>query len=171
MYSKDGGVTVDEWEAASAEDRFFRFDKLRGVRPESALDPSTLTYMRFRAWVSEPPFRTFMENLTGVPLGPSDDFGAHRFRPGDFLRDHDDDNRGRRISLVMYLTPGWHPEYGGALTMQHPGGSDVSTVHAGFNSMVVFDVAVGSRHRVESISERAGDLGRCTFGGWFPDAP
>ena len=169
LYSKEGGVEAEEWNAAPDADRFFRFDKLAGIRPEAALEPSTITYMQFRAWVTQPAFRGFMEAITGVALGESDDFGIHRFRRGDFLRDHDDDNRGRRIALVMYLTPGWEPAFGGSLAMQHPDGT-VETVDAAFNSMVVFDVAIGSTHHVQPISEDAGDLGRCTFGGWFPDA-
>ena len=169
LYSKDTDVTEDDWQRADQADRFFRFDKLRGIRPEAALEPAAIRYMRFRSWVAQPAFRGFMEVLTGLSLGPSDDFGAHRFRQGDFLRDHDDDNRGRRLSLVMYLTPDWRPEFGGALTMQHPDSDEASTVPASFNSMAVFDVGVGSRHRVEAISEQAGDHNRCTFGGWFPD--
>jgi len=169
LYSKDGGVQADEWDLAPDEDRFFRFEKLAGIRPEAALEPSTITYMRFRSWVTQAAFRGFMEELTGLPLGESDDFGIHRFRRGDFLRDHDDDNRNRRIALVMYLTPDWQPEYGGALAMQHPDGT-VETVQAEFNSMVVFDVAVESTHHVQPISDAAGERGRCTFGGWFPDA-
>ena len=169
LYSEEGGVDAAAWEAAPDADRFFRFDKLAGIKPEAALEPSTITYMRFRTWVTQPAFRGFMEAITGVSLGDSDDFGIHRFRRGDFLRDHDDDNRGRRIALVVYLTPGWEPGFGGSLAMQHPDGT-VETVDASFNSMVVFDVAIGSTHHVQPISEAAGDLGRCTFGGWFPDA-
>jgi hypothetical protein len=162
-------VGGEEWDAAPDDDRFFRFDKLAGIDPDAALEPSTIAYMQFRSWVSEPPFRGFMEALTGVPLGPSDDFGVHRFRRGDFLRDHDDDNRQRRIALVMYLTPGWRSEFGGALAMQHPDGT-VETVEAEYNSMVAFDVAIGSTHHVHAVTDEAGDMARCTFGGWFPDA-
>jgi Rps23 Pro-64 3,4-dihydroxylase Tpa1-like proline 4-hydroxylase len=118
--------------------------------------------------VTEAPLRGFFESLTGMPLGPSDDFGCHEFRVGDFLLAHDDANRNRRVALVMYLTPAWRPDFGGALSMTAADGS-VDRVEAAFNSMVVFDTLAGSSHHIERIEDSAGDQARRTFGGWFPN--
>ncbi len=170
LYSADGGVPREAWEKAPEEDRFFRFAKLRNVKPEAALSDNSLTYMRFRAFVTEPAFRELFEAITGLPLGPSDDFGAHAFHVGDFLLDHDDANKDRRLALVMYLTPGWQPGYGGALRMEDPEGS-ARAFEATFNGLAVFDTIAGTTHRVEPVREPAGDLARCTFGGWFPNPP
>jgi 2-oxoglutarate-Fe(II)-dependent oxygenase superfamily protein len=170
LYSRHEGVDAEAWEAAPADDRFFRFGKLTGQRPEAMLSDTMLTYLQWRTFVTEPAFRGFFEALTGMSLGPSDDFGCHEFRVGDFLLAHDDANRNRRVALVLYLTPAWRPEFGGALSMTAADGS-VDRVEASFNTMVVFDTLAGSSHHIERIEAAAGDQARRTFGGWFPNAP
>jgi hypothetical protein len=167
LYSVEGGVSADAWDGAGRDDRFFRFGKLSGQRPEAMLSDAMLAYVQWRSFVTEPAFHDLFEALTGLELGPSDDFGCHEFNVGDFLREHDDANRSRRVALVMYLTPGWEERHGGGLTMTASDGS-VDHRQATFNSMVVFDTLAGSSHRVERIDEAAGDLARRTFGGWFP---
>jgi hypothetical protein len=168
LYSHSGPEDPGTWEAAPESDRFFRYGKLAGIRPEAALDPATLTYMRWRTFVTEPPFHDFFEALTGLTLGLSDDFGVHRFSVGDFLNDHDDENKNRRVAFVMYLTPDWRREFGGALHMEDRSGG-VHLVESKFNTMVVFDVSAGSTHHVGRIEEAAGEHARFTFGGWFPN--
>ena len=169
LYSVEEGVDRAAWDAAPAEDRFFRFGKLSGQRPEAMLSDSMLTYLQWRTFVTEEPFRRFFESVTGLALGPSDDFGCHEFNVGDFLMAHDDANRDRRLALVLYLTPGWEPSFGGALSMTAADGTTERT-EATFNSMAVFDTTAGSSHRVERIEEVAAGTGRRTFGGWFPSA-
>jgi len=168
LRSQETGVGAEAWEAAPKDDRFFRFGKLRGIKPEAALSDDALSYMRFRTFVTEQPFHDLFEAMTGLPLGASDDFGLHAFRAGDFLDDHDDANKDRRVALVMYLTPGWQPEFGGALFMEDPGGN-VRRFDAGYNSLAVFDTRAGTTHRVGVVDGDAGDLARHTFGGWFPN--
>ena len=169
LYSTEEEVDAAAWEAAPAEDRFFRFGKLSGQRPEAMLSDGMLTYLQWRGFVTEDPFRAFFQEVTGLALGPSDDFGCHEFGVGDFLMAHDDANRSRRLALVLYLTPGWEPAFGGALSMTAADGTTERT-EATFNSMAVFDTTAGSSHRVERIEEAAAGTARRTFGGWFPDA-
>lgn len=168
LYSQHDGVDPSDWEAAPEQDRFFRFGKLTGQRPEAMLSDNMLTYLQWRSFVTEPPFRGFFEFVTGTALGASDDFGCHEFRVGDFLLAHDDANRNRRVALVTYLTPAWRPEFGGALSMRAADGSE-DRVEAEFNTMVVFDTLAGSSHHIERIEDVAGDQARRTFGGWFPN--
>jgi hypothetical protein len=168
LYSTEGGVTAERWEAAPADDRFFRFGKLSGQRPEAMLSDDMLAYLQWRTFVTEQPFHDLCQDIAGMPLGPSDDFGCHEFNVGDFLLAHDDANRDRRLALVMYLTPGWTQAFGGALHMTAADGS-VDVRQAEFNSIVMFDTLAGSSHRVGTVEPAAGDLARRTFGGWFPN--
>ena len=170
LYSTEEGVDEETWEAAPDRDRFFRFGKISGQRPEAMLSDEMLTYLQWRGFVTEEPFRRWCEAVTGLALGPSDDFGCHAFEVGDFLLAHDDANRDRRLALVLYLTPGWQPAFGGALSMTAADGTTERT-EAAFNSMAVFDTTAGSSHRVERIEDAAAGTARRTFGGWFPDAP
>ncbi len=168
LYSQPGAADPGAWEVAPESDRFFRYGKLAGTRLEAALDPETLTYLKWRRFVTEPAYHDFFEALTGITLGESDDFGVHRFAVGDFLKDHDDENKNRRVAFVIYLTPDWRREFGGALHMADRSG-DVHLVESMFNTMVVFDVSAGSTHHVGRIEEAAGAHARYTFGGWFPN--
>jgi len=170
LYSADKGVAPDEWDRAPEDDRFFRYGKLTGIKPEAALSDGALTYMRFRSFVTEPAFRSFFEEVTGLDLGPSEDFGGHAFEVGDFLKDHDDANKDRRLAIVLYLTPGWQASFGGALVMEDPSG-DVRRFDATYDTLAVFDTLAGTTHRVDPVEEAAGDHARRTFGGWFPNPP
>ncbi len=168
LYSRPGPADPATWEAAPESDRFFRYGKLAATKPDAALDPATFGYLKWRKFVTEPAYHDFFEALTGITLGASDDFGVHRFAPGDFLKDHDDENKNRRVAFVIYLTPDWRPEFGGALYMGDRSGH-VHRVESMFNTMVVFDVSAGSTHHVGRIEETAGEHARYTFGGWFPN--
>jgi Rps23 Pro-64 3,4-dihydroxylase Tpa1-like proline 4-hydroxylase len=166
LYSVEGPVPEAQWRAATQEDRFFRLSKLAATPPESRLSPNTLTYLRFRQTFQRPEFTAFFEELTGLPLGSSDDFGVHSMMNGDFLRPHSDDNRNRRVALVIYLSPEWEPSYGGNLNVHDKGGG-VTEVVPSYNSMVVFDVLAETTHQVTPVEPAAGDLARLTIGGWY----
>lgn len=168
LYGVDGRpVGEDEWLAAADDARFFRFAKNVGTRPEFQLSDNSLTYLRFRTtFQRNDELRAFFEAASGLELAASDDFGSHSMQAGDFLRTHDDDNRNRRLALVLYLSPGWRPEFGGSLEIVDPDGS-ASVVEARFNSLVAFDTLAGTTHRVLPISGAAGERRRLTIGGWY----
>jgi hypothetical protein len=168
LYQVEGSVPAERWDAAPEAERFFRFGKLTGQRPEAMLSDEMLTYLQWRTFVTEQPFHDFFQDLAGTPLGSSDDFGCHEFNVGDFLLSHDDANRNRRIALVTYLTPDWSEDRGGALFMTAADGT-TDVTQAEFNSIAIFDTLAGSSHRVGTIEPAAGDGARRTFGGWFPN--
>jgi 2-oxoglutarate-Fe(II)-dependent oxygenase superfamily protein len=73
----------------------------------------------FVAWVSE---------LTGIPGLMADPMleggGLHQSGPGGYLNVHTDFSMHhfhthwrRRVNLILYLNPGWHEEWGGALEL------------------------------------------------------
>jgi len=73
----------------------------------------------FVAWVSE---------LTGIPHLMADPMleggGLHQSGPGGYLNVHTDFSMHhfhthwrRRVNLILYLNPGWHEEWGGALEL------------------------------------------------------
>ena len=166
LYSVDHGVSREEWDQAAEEDRFFTFGKLEGTAPDAQFSPNMLTYLRFRKAFQEDAFRTYFEGLTGMALAASDDFGVHSLTAGDFLKSHDDDNKDRQVALVLYLTPEWRPEFGGALNMIDREGT-LTKVDSLFNTIVVFDVRAGTTHHIAPIDRAAGSLARLTIGGWY----
>jgi Rps23 Pro-64 3,4-dihydroxylase Tpa1-like proline 4-hydroxylase len=166
VYSTEGAVSHDRYEGADEDDRFFRLSRLAGIPDAHRFSPNAMTYLRLRQTFQRPAFESYFEALTGLSLGSSDDFGTHRMRAGDYLKAHSDDNKDRRLALVMYLTPDWKPEYGGGLHMLDAKGNE-TTVDAAFNSIVLFDVLAETSHFVAPVDTAAGDASRLTIGGWY----
>jgi Rps23 Pro-64 3,4-dihydroxylase Tpa1-like proline 4-hydroxylase len=171
LYSVEGAVKEEDWLRADEQDRLFKLGKLVGTPPQFQTSPNAMTYLRFRMTFQRPELKSFFEAISGMPLGASDDFGAHSMTSEDLLRPHSDDNRNRQIALVIYLSPGWKPEYGGQLRVTHLDGQD-TIVEAEYNSMIAFNVLTHSAHVVEPVT-RNGDGGkrRLTIGGWYHRVP
>ena len=170
LYSTEGAVTEEQWLRADDSDRLFRLGKLVGAPREFQTSPNALTYLQFRLTFQRPAFKAFFEAASGMPLGPSDDFGAHSMSARDLLRPHSDDNRNRQLALVIYLTPGWTREFGGLLRVIHPDGR-YTDVEPEYNSMIAFDVLSAPAHLVSPI-QADGDPSRrrLTIGGWYHKA-
>jgi hypothetical protein len=166
LFSVEGAVPADAYEAAADDDRFFRLSRLKGVPSEHQFSPNALTYLQFRQALQSDAFLGFFEAVSGLPLSSSDDFGVHSMRTGDFLRHHTDDNKDRRLALVLYLTPDWRPEYGGTLSMIDGDGT-AHEVHADFNSIVMFDVQAESVHEVLPVEGASDGTPRLSIGGWY----
>jgi len=166
IYSVEGAVPEERYLAADDPDRFFRLHRLEGIPEQHRFSMNALTYLQLRDAFQQPAFESYFEELTGMELGASDDFGVHSMGTGDYLRAHADDNKDRALALVMYLTPDWSPAFGGSLHMIHPGDGE-TRVDADYNSIVVFDVLAGTSHSVAPVEASSGGLARVTIGGWY----
>jgi Rps23 Pro-64 3,4-dihydroxylase Tpa1-like proline 4-hydroxylase len=166
IYSVEEAVSESAFQAADDQDRFFRLSRLHGVPAEHQFSPNALAYLQFRQALQTEAFRGFFETVSGLPLTSSDDFGVHSMRTGDFLRHHTDDNKDRRLALVMYLTPDWRPEFGGTLSMVDDAGT-THVIHAEYNSIVMFDVQAESAHEVLPVEAESDGLPRLSIGGWY----
>jgi hypothetical protein len=167
LYSVEGKVKEEDWQRAEDRDRFFKLGKLVGTPPQFQTSPNALTYLQFRTAFQRPEFRAFFEGVSGMPLGWSDDFGAHSMAQGDLLRPHSDDNKDRQLALVIYLTPGWKQEFGGLLRVVHKD-EGFTDVEPEYNSMIAFDVLSSPAHYVLPItSGDAGPTRRLSIGGWY----
>jgi hypothetical protein len=165
LYSIEGAVNEQQWLHADEQDRFFRLRKLVGTPRQSQMSPNALTYLLFRKAFQLPEFKAFFEAISGLTLGWSDDFGAHSMIEGDFLRPHSDDNRNRRLALVIYLTPGWQRQLGGLLRVFHHDGT-FTEIEPRFNRMIAFDVLAAPAHLVTPIGP-ARQQQRLSIGGWY----
>jgi Rps23 Pro-64 3,4-dihydroxylase Tpa1-like proline 4-hydroxylase len=166
LYSIDGATSEEEWLRADERDRFFRLRKLVSTAPQFKMSPNALTYLQFRKAFQRPEFKTFFEAISGLSLGWSDDFGAHSMIEGDFLRPHSDDNRNRRMALVIYLSQAWEPSFGGQLRVLHKDGI-FTEIEPQYNSMIAFDVLTAPAHTVLPITRAAGARQRLSIGGWY----
>jgi Rps23 Pro-64 3,4-dihydroxylase Tpa1-like proline 4-hydroxylase len=162
LYSSKNAVDEKQFLAAADPDRFFRYSKLTGTASGFQMSPNAITYLRFRQAFQQPDFQGFFESISGLRLGWSDDFGAHKMSPGDFLRPHSDDNRNRRLALVIYLSPDWEKECGGVLHVVDGAANDTEILPE-YNSMVAFDVLGAAQHYVSPINAGV----RFSIGGWY----
>lgn len=167
LYSTEEAVSEENWRSATDDDRLFKLGRLVGAAPQFQRSPNTLTYLQFRMAFHRPELKAFFEEITGMRLGISDDFGAQSMVHDDLLRPHSDDNRNRELALVIYLAPGWKAEYGGQLRVVHLDGKN-TLVEAEYNSLVVFNVHTHSAHVVEAVRPVIGAGNRrLTIGGWY----
>lgn len=167
LYTNEGAAREEDWLHAADQERFFKYGKLVGTPAQFQTSPNALTYLQFRMTFQRPELKAFFEEISGMPLGASDDFGAHSMTTESFLRPHSDDNRNRQLALVIYLTPGWKPEYGGQLTVNHLDG-EKTVVEAEYNSVIAFNVLTHESHVVERIRATNGVAPhRLTIGGWY----
>jgi hypothetical protein len=167
--AKDGnrsGVSPAEWLAAEAYQRFYRFSDFAGVLNEAGPTPNRTVFQEFLSALRGDASRRFFESISGLELGPAPLINAYSYRTGDFLSEHTDNVKGKRLSFVFYLSGGWETRFGGLLHLIHPDGR-LTTVEPDYNSLVVFDVAAQTGHFINPVEESAGARARLTISGWF----
>jgi 2OG-Fe(II) oxygenase superfamily len=166
VYSIEGSVKEREWLAAEEKDRFFRLCKMVGTPAQFQMSPNALTYLQFRKAFQRSELKAFFEAVCGMPLGWSDDFGAHSMISGDYLRPHSDDDHNRQLALVIYMTQGWQRRFGGLLRVVHGDGS-FTEIEPEYNSMIAFDVLSAPAHLVLPVEPAAEQRQRLSIGGWY----
>jgi Rps23 Pro-64 3,4-dihydroxylase Tpa1-like proline 4-hydroxylase len=123
---------------------------------------------RFVDFLNSPPFLEFARRLTGQPDIVRADAQATRYRPGDFLTQHDDfDKTGRKLRRAAYvfnLTPRWQPDWGGQLQFIGPDGHVAEAWVPRFNALNVF--AVPQPHAVSIVAPFAVGA-RYSVTGWL----
>jgi Rps23 Pro-64 3,4-dihydroxylase Tpa1-like proline 4-hydroxylase len=80
------------------------------------------------------------------------DAQATRYRPGQFLRKHNDkkDDEGRRYAYVINLSRDWEADWGGLLSFVDDKGQVVDTLLPRWNSLSLFKVPI--THCVQQVS-------------------
>lgn len=164
-YRKPHDVKKEIFLEVDDADRFFTFKWCVGVNPEHSESENATVYtalcdaLRGQAmcdWVSE---------ITRVAIdAAATEVTTHAYADGDYLRHHSDTDGNRRLAFIVYLTPDWTAEQGGAL---HVIGHDLTeiAIQAKFNRFVMFDVMAHREHFIAPIT--AQETPRLTIGGWF----
>lgn len=138
---------ITEW---SGEKDFQGSRKKRFLSDPARLPPAVAQIV---GEANSPRFVQWLEALTGERgLVADHDLtggGVHSILPGGFLGMHTDFNfiesKGlyRRLNVLLYLNPGWRPEWGGQLQMR---GDGAASVDPSINTMVVFTTDDESVH-------------------------
>lgn len=168
VYGVDGYADDEQWASADDRQRWGHYSRLsRAVPGRSSFAP--LTYAMVHDAFGDERFIRFFENLTGTALGSLVSFEGKSFGTGDFLGEHNDKGEDRRIAFIVYLSPEWRAEDGGALVVRTEEGV-TERFAAISNTLVVFDVRGHKRHFIEPVTPGTPDMRRLSIGGWYTDA-
>lgn len=129
-------------------------------------DPGLLLH-RVLEYLNSPAFLDPMREITGVTAIRKADAQATCYRPGHFLRHHDDSRQGdqlREVAYVINLTRNWQPDWGGLLHFHDEQGNVIETLTPRFNTLNLFRVPMD--HYVSLVAPWAGG-NRYAITGWL----
>lgn len=109
----------------------------------------------FAIFIQSTTFLETMQALTGDPDLVRADAHASLYRPGSFLKRHDDTYRGkeRRYAYVLNLTREWQADWGGLLVFEDDEGNVIESFTPAFNSLSIFRVP--QHHHVSQVATYA----------------
>ncbi|TQV75126.1 proline hydroxylase [Aliikangiella marina] len=123
---------------------------------------------QFFEWLNDDSTLQAIRMLSGISTIKSATAQLTRYLPGDFLTRHNDvvEKEKRRIAFAYYLSPQWHPDWGGLLQFYKLNGMPRDSWAPFFNSISLFDV--NHVHAVTSVATFA-PTSRYAISGWFLD--
>lgn len=117
-------------------------------------------------FVNSPAMLDFFRALTGMPDIRWADGQATLYRPGHFLKCHDDINQTekRLAAYVLNFTKDWQPDWGGYLQFFDANGDIEAGFRPTFNAVNVFTIP--AQHNVETVASFATQP-RLSLTGWL----
>lgn len=158
---------LDDAYARAASDGFhFAYDRYLMVEAlKEGRDPDLLLHAVV-PFFNGPEFLEFIRWFGNDPAINMVGAQATRYRPGQFLRQHDDrhEDEGRRYAYVLNLSRDWEADWGGLLQFVDARGSVVETFVPRFNSLSLFKVPYA--HLVTPVAPWAREP-RLAITGWW----
>lgn len=153
--------------ARAGSDYQFAYDSYMLVRAaKEGWDPHLPAHAVF-GFFNSPEYISFIRWLTGDATLTHVNAQCTRYRPGQFLMPHDDQDRneGRRYAYVLNLTRDWRADWGGQLQFLDADDGVVQTLMPRWNSLSLFRVP--QRHQVTLVSPWAGRPRHAITGWWL----
>ncbi len=153
--------------AGAEHDKFrFAYDSYMMVTAyKEGRDPQLLLH-RVLEFFNAPDYVAFARALTGDARVRRINAQATRYRPGHFLRYHDDhdDSEGRLYAYVLNLSRRWEADWGGLLQFLDGDGRVTATFLPRWNTLSLFKVPAG--HAVSLVASWA-EADRLAITGWL----
>ena len=150
-----------------ARDDFeFVFDRYRMIEARrEGLDPGLVLHVVVD-FLNSPAFLEFAHELTGDDAIRMVSAIAARYRPGHFLKMHNDraGDEDRAFAYVINLSQGWQSDWGGLLQFLDDDQNVVETFTPHWNSLSLFRVP--QMHQVSLVAPWAKE-DRYSITGWF----
>jgi len=153
--------------ARARDDYQFAYDSYMLVRAsKEGWDPGLLVHAALR-FFNTPEFISFARYLSGDGGITHANAQCTRYRPGQFLMPHEDEDvqEGRRYAYVLNLTRAWRPEWGGQLQFLDGDGAVLDTLSPRWNTLSLFRVP--QRHQVTLVAPWAGEPRHAITGWWL----
>lgn len=167
--SDQGSIVVspEEFDLFNDQQLVFR-RRLKGIKEEYKMSPNWLTYLKLIQFFDfELPL--FLKTFVGVDL-VAENILLNADKKEHFTRPHSDDqNSIRKICVILYLTPNWDAEYGGALMMKDSSGR-YRGIAPLFNRFFFFIPGSDSIHYVDNLTEKGQYKTRFCLVAWYAQA-
>lgn len=152
--------------AEAAQGFHFLYDTVRisdGAEMKQPVNPVLTSVIEF---MNGPAFLGFIRTLTGDPRPAYVDGQATRYRPGQYLTQHDDNmpDAGRLYAYVLNLTPHWRADWGGLLNFIDEDGHVAEGYRPSWNALNLFRVP--QAHAVSFVAPFA-QADRLSITGWL----
>ncbi|MCM2336970.1 MAG: 2OG-Fe(II) oxygenase [Pseudomonas sp.] len=145
----------------------FAYDTYMLVRAaKEGWDPDLLVHGVLQ-FFNTPEFLQFARWLSGDAAITHVSAQCTRYRPGQFLMPHEDEDvqEGRRYAYVLNLSRAWAPDWGGQLQFLDGDGSVTQTFLPRWNSLSLFRVP--QRHQVTLVAPWAAGPRHAITGWWL----
>ncbi len=145
----------------------FVYDRYQMVKALKAGGAPEFPTHQVLGFFNTPQFLQFIRSLTGNSQLKLVGAQATRYRPGHFLRQHDDsqDEEGRRYAYVLNLSKDWQPDWGGLLQFPGADGQVAETLVPRWNSLSLFKVP--TPHFVTQVMPWAKSFRYGITGWWY----
>lgn len=166
----DDPALVQAYERAGEADFHFVYDRYLMVEALKEGRDSQLLLPSVVAFFNSPQFLEFIRWFGDDPSLNMVGAQATRYRPGQFLRLHNDQQagEGRRYAYVLNLSRDWRADWGGLLHFADEAGNVVDTMLPRWNSLSLFKVP--AYHYVDLIAPWAREP-RLAITGWWHAKP
>jgi SM-20-related protein len=120
---------------------------------------------RYYEFINSDEYKNFIRYITDIKEIDFIDAQATKYVHGHFLTKHDDLNqvKGRRLAMILNLTPDWNADWGGLLQFHDDDGHISEALSPMFNALNF--LYVGEQHSVSYVTPFAGTP-RYSITGW-----
>ena len=162
-------VSAEAWRAAPDTRRASLERTFAGALPEHRMGHGIITQVKFLELMGLPEFMGFLEAVTGIRPAMLSGKMIRIMEGGHYIRPHNDAGGGRTLCAIFYVSPGWHPSFGGRFRHRGPG-PDIVPVEPRSNRLLVFQARPDCPHDVEPIAAAGARWQRWAYTLWFNGA-
>ena len=156
-------VSQEQFETAPDVRRLSYQTKYSGPRDEKKMSFAALEDLRLRNQLTTMVFYHWLSTITGQIIDHLEGIQLKGLRKEHYLRWHHDANKTRTVIIILYVSDDWRPEYGGRLLFRDHDGT-IEAIEPLFNRLVIFNTNTKMLHRIEPMTEHAGNWTRLAYG-------